>query len=207
MASVPDRLILFGGSFNPVHFGHLITARSAAELLEAERVVLVPSLNPPHKLEAEMPAAELRLRMSREAVANDPLFEVSDVEIRRGGTSFTVETVSQFREELGEGVELIWLIGADSLPELATWRRTEDLVRLCRMVTLRRPGWETPDFSALRRRVGNEAVERLTGDMIETPMIDISATDIRRRVREGRSIRYLVPEAVVRFIGNHKLYG
>ena len=207
MASVPDRLILFGGSFNPVHFGHLITARSAAELLEAERVVLVPSLNPPHKLEAEMPAAELRLRMSREAVANDPLFEVSDVEIRRGGTSFTVETVSQFREELGEAVELIWLIGADSLPELATWRRTEDLVRLCRMVTLRRPGWETPDFSALRRRVGNEAVERLTGDMIETPMIDISATDIRRRVREGRSIRYLVPEAVVRFIGNHKLYG
>ena len=206
MQSVLDRLILFGGSFNPVHFGHLITGRAAAELLGAERLVLIPSLNPPHKLEVEMPAAELRLRMLREAVVGDGLFEVSDTEIRRGGTSFTVETVSQFRQELGPQVELMWLVGADSLPELAAWHRTEDLVRLCRIITLRRPGWEMPDLGALRRRIGDQAVEQLAKDIIDTPMIDISATDIRRRVQQGRSIRYLVPEAVAHFIREHELY-
>jgi nicotinate-nucleotide adenylyltransferase len=199
--------MLFGGSFNPVHFGHLVSARAAAELLGVGRVVLIPSLNPPHKLEVEMPPADVRLRMVSEAVAGDALFEVSDAEIRRGGTSFTVETVGQFRRELGKGVELIWLIGADSLPELATWHRTEELVKLCRIVTLRRPGWETPELSALRTRIGADAVDRLVGDIIETPRLDISATEIRRRVREGKPIRYLVPDAVAGFISEHNLYG
>lgn len=201
-----ERMILFGGSFNPVHFGHLITARAAAELLGAERVMLVASLHPPHKLEAEMPPAEMRLRMLRAAVDGDPLFEVSDIEIRRGGTSYTVDTIGEFRGRLGDEMELVWLIGADTLPELAGWHRTEDLVKLCRLVTLRRPGSEVPDLSALRARIGDEAVDRLTADIIETPMIDISATDIRQRVGEGKPIRYLTPEPVVRLISEWGLY-
>ena len=200
------KLVLFGGSFNPVHFGHLITARAAADLLGAERDVLVASLHPPHKLDVEMPAAETRLRMLHAAVGDDPLFEVSDVEIRRGGTSYTVDTIGEFRDRLGEEVELVWLIGADTLPELAGWHRTEDLVKLCRVVTLRRPGWEVPDLSALRARIGNAAVDRLTADIIETPMVDISATDIRQRVREGKSIHGLTPEPVVRLITDSGLY-
>ena len=203
---MPDRLILFGGSFNPVHFGHLINARSAAELLDADRVVLIPSLNPPHKRDVEMPPAEVRLEMLRLAVKDDPLFEASDAEIRRGGTSFTYDTVLHFRRERGDAIELVWLIGADTLPELATWHRTEDLVRLCRMVTLRRPGWEMPDLNALRRRVGEEVVNQLTVDIIRTPRIDISATDIRSRARQGKSLRYLVPDQVARFVHEQRLY-
>lgn len=201
-----ERLILFGGTFNPVHFGHLISARSAAERLEADRVVLIPSLNPPHKLDVEMPSAEVRLRMLELAVSGDALFEVSDVEIRRGGTSYTVDTVTHFRQELGGAAELIWLIGADTLGELATWHRTEALLGLCRVVTLRRPGWEKPDLDALRLRLGAEAVSGLLEGAIETDRIGISATDIRGRVSRGRSVRYLVPDPVERYISEHDLY-
>ncbi len=201
-----SRLILFGGTFNPIHNGHLISARSAAEKLQADRVVLIPSLNPPHRLDESLPAATVRLEMAKLAVDGDPIFEVSDTEIQRGGTSFTFDTVSHFRSELGQDAELIWLIGADTLPELATWHRTEELIRICRVVTLRRPGWEAPDLGALRLRLGDDAVQGLQADAIESDRIGISATEIRRRVAAGTSIRYLVPESVERHIREAGLY-
>ncbi len=201
-----QRLILYGGTFNPVHFGHLICARAARELLEAERVLLIASPNPPHKKDVRLIDAAHRLRMLELAVDGDAELAASDAEIRRGGVSYTYDTVMHFREQAARGAELIWLIGADSLPELATWHRTEDLVRVCRIVTLRRPGWEAPDLGALRARIGAAAVEQLVADIMESPRIDISATDIRARVRAGRSIRYLVPDPVREYIEAERLY-
>ncbi len=189
-------VVLFGGTFNPIHIGHLIVARAAAEHLGVGRVVLIPSANPPHKSGEELASPADRLEMARAATAGEPGFEVDDIELRREGPSYTVLTVRAFRRRLGDEVPLFWLIGADTLSELAAWYRTAELVSLCRIVTAVRPGYDRPDTTPLRRVLSAEHVRRLEEDIIPTPRIDISATDIRRRVREGRSIRFLVPDAV-----------
>ena len=201
-----ETVVLFGGSFNPIHNGHLIVVRNVAEQLGAGRVVLIPSANPPHKPADDLASAEDRLEMARVAVAGEPGWEVSDCELCREGPSFTIDTVAHFRRSLGPDVELCWLIGADSLPELVSWYRVDELVEMCRIVTAARPGWEKPDLAGLRARLTKEQVRRLAADMLETPRIDIAATEIRRRVREGRSIRYLVPDAVRGFIHAASLY-
>jgi len=201
-----ELVALYGGSFNPIHNGHLISARSVAEQLGAGRVVFIPSAKPPHKLNMDLASAEDRLEMVRLAIAGEPLFDVSDCELRRTGPSYTFDTVTQFRESLGAATPLAWIIGADSLPELASWYRVPELVDLCRIVTAARPGWEQPDLSPLAARLSRDQIERLKADVLVTPRIDIAATDIRRRVCAGQSIRYLVPDAVRDFINARGLY-
>jgi len=199
---------LYGGSFNPIHFGHLISARSVAEKLGLEQVVLIPSASPPHKPRAELAPAEDRLAMTRLAVEGDPLFDVSDVELLRNGPSYTFDTVMEMRGRLGMGAEIVWIIGADSLPELATWSRIAKLVAAATIVTVTRPGWERGrvDLAALRAAVGEAEIARLLKNCLETPAVGISASDIRARVRAGRSIRYLLPDAVASYIHRQQLY-
>jgi nicotinate-nucleotide adenylyltransferase len=197
---------LFGGTFNPVHIGHLIIARAALEHLGLERMVLIPSANPPHKGPQGVADAEDRLAMLRLAVADEADFDVSACEIERPGPSYTIDTVAFFRKELGDRAELYWLIGADSLSELASWHRVVELVGMCQIVTAARPGWESPDLSALTERVGERQVRRLRDGILPTPRIDISASEIRRRVRQGRSVRWLVPMAVAQYIDRLGLY-
>jgi nicotinate-nucleotide adenylyltransferase len=145
--------------------------------------------------------------MVRLAIAGESGWEASDCELDRDGPSYTIDTLTQFRETFGVDTPLVWVIGADTLPELASWYRVEELVELCRIVTAARPGWEQPDLAPLRARLTDTQVRRLAGDVLNTPRIDISATDIRHRVREGRSIRYLVPDAVGEYIARRRLYG
>lgn len=199
-------IALFGGTFDPIHHGHLIAARAVVEHLEFERVVFIPSPNPPHKIGRELTDAAHRLQMARLAVRDEPRFDVSDAEIRRAGLSYTVLTVEWFRQAVGPEVPLAWVIGGDSLPELYGWYRIADLVEMCRVVTAVRPGYEVPDLSPLRRTLSAEQVDRLRRDVLPTPAVDISATNIRRRVREARSIRYLVPESVRNYIEENRLY-
>lgn len=201
-----QRIGLYGGSFDPIHFGHLISARSLAEQLSLNRVVLIPAMLPPHKQTSELTDARHRLEMARLAVQGDPLFEVSDAELHRAGPSYTFDTVTQFRQQLGPLVELFWFIGADSLPELPSWYRVAELVKVVRIVTAARPGWTRPDPVHLIAAVGPPAARQLLEDCLETPRIDISATDIRARVRSGLSIRYLVPEGVASYIATQRLY-
>lgn len=211
-ASVKNRsmitggVALFGGSFNPIHMGHLIAARSVGEHLAVNRVVLIPSASPPHKRGEELADAADRLEMARLAVADDPFFTVSDVEVRRSGPSFTVWTVEQYRRELGPQVPLYWIIGADSLPELHSWFRIAELVELCDIVTAVRPGYDTPDLAPLRQVLPPEKVQRLSDSVLPTPRIDISATEIRQRIRTHRPVRYLVPERVREYIEQRRLY-
>ena len=201
-----QRIALFGGSFNPIHVGHLIVARSVAEQLRLDRVIVLPSAVPPHKTAAALVEAEHRAAMVKLAIAEEPAFEFSDFDLTRQGPSYTVDTVAHFREELGLDVLLHWIIGADSLTELATWYRVRALVDSCRIVTAARPGWERIDFDVVRTRLSDEHIASLRAGLVETPRIDVSATDIRRRVRAGRSIRFLVPEPVGRYIEEHGLY-
>lgn len=201
-----ETVVLFGGSFNPIHNGHLIVARCVAEQLNASRVILIPSANPPHKNAADLAEAADRMEMARRAIDGEPGWEVSDCEARRQGPSYTFDTVAQFRHALGPQCELCWIIGADTLTELVSWYRVGELVELCRIVTAARPGWERPDLDILRSRLTQPQIDRLVGDVLATPRIEISGTQIRRRIREGRSVRYLVPDAVREYIQQRPLY-
>lgn len=201
-----ERIGLYGGSFDPIHFGHLISARCLAERLDFSRLILVPSARPPHKRGSDLAAAPHRLEMTRLAVEGDPLFEVSDAELLREGLSYTIDTVMECRRRLGPTPELFWIIGADTLPELPTWHRVAELVTHVRIVTATRPGWQPPDVALLASAVGDEPARRLLGDCYETPSIDISSTDIRSRVRSGRSVQYLLPASVASYITAKGLY-
>ncbi len=201
------RIGLYGGSFDPIHVGHLISARSVAEALSFSTVILIPSARPPHKEGAAMTSAEHRLAMVRLAIEGDPLFEASDVELGRAGPSYTLDTVAEFHRRFGDTAELFWIIGADSLPELPTWHRIDELVKRVTIVTAARPGSVKPAVADLADAVGEEAARALLSDRCPTPEIDISATRIRARVAAGDSVRYLTPEAVASYIQRHGLYG
>ena len=199
-------IAIYPGSFDPIHFGHLISAQSIAEQVNLSRVVLILSPRPPHKTGRRLTDAEHRLAMARLAVESDPLFEVSDIELHRAGPSFTIDTVTAYRGLVGDAAELFWIIGADSLPELPTWRRIGDLVCAVQIVTAKRPGSRLPVPAALAAAVGDAQAKALMDHCVDTPEIDISSTDIRRRVAARQSIRYMVPEAVASYITQKGLY-
>lgn len=199
-------ILLFGGSFDPVHFGHLIVSADAAERIGAARVILIPSARPPHKQGRTLSPAAERLEMCRLAVADDPRFEVSDWEVHQPGPNYTLHTVRHFRQTLPADTPLYWLIGMDSLVELATWYCVGELLEACTLVTAARPGFEQPDLARLADLLSPAQIRKLQQYVLPTPLIDIGATDIRARVRAGRSIRHLVPEPVRQFILERGLY-
>jgi nicotinate-nucleotide adenylyltransferase len=184
------RLALYGGTFDPVHFGHLILAREALEQLALDRVIFIPAGLSPHKLATTPAPAALCREMLAAAIADEPAFTMDDSELNATGPSFTIETVERYRAA-DPNTHIHYLIGADNLKELHTWRRIDDLRRLVEFVVLGR-GDARPEagvsFRTLSRR------------------IDISATEIRQRVARGQSIRYLVPEPVRAIIAAHHLY-
>lgn len=199
-------VLLFGGSFDPIHHGHLLVARAAAEQLGVGRVVLIPGAAPPHKLDKRLAPAAQRVAMCRLAVVGDPLFAVSDWEVSQAGPNYTLLTVQRFRAASPEGTELYWLIGMDSLRELRTWYRIAELVAACTVVTAGRPGVAPPELEECLAMLPVEAREAIGRHILNTPLIEISATEVRARARAGQSLRYLVPDAVAAYIETHGLY-
>ncbi len=199
-------ILLFGGSFDPVHHGHLIVSRAAAEQLAADRVMLIPSASPPHKQSVRLAGGEHRAAMCRAAVAGDPLFDVSDWELGQAGPNYTLLTVRHFRDVVGERGPVYWLIGRDSLCDLHTWYRVRDLAAACTLVTVGRGVRETPALRELSELLSPEQLQRIRDHVLDTPLIEISATEVRRRVAAGRSIRHLVPDAVREYIAAQGLY-
>jgi len=191
--------LCFGGSFNPLHVGHLLVARAIAEQRNAQRVVLIPSAQPPHKpRSADLAEPRHRLGMCQAVSQADPFFETEALELERTGPSFTIDTVRELTAR-GWG-RISWLIGADMLQILPKWHLPEDLLREVDFVIARRPG--TPiDWPALPPQFRS-----LQANVVEAPLIDVSATEIRQRVKDGRSIRYLVPAEVEAYIRTHHLY-
>lgn len=175
-------------------------ARAVAERLDVGRVVLIPSRTPPHKPRDGLAPAEQRLALCRAAVTGDGLFDVSDWELHQPGPNYTLLTVRHFRQRLGANAWLGWLIGMDSLIDLPTWHEVGQLAAACTLVTAARPGFELPSLREHAQLVAANDLKRIRAHVLETPRIDISASEIRARLRSGRSIRYLVPEAVAALI-------
>ena len=194
---------ILGGTFNPIHIGHLIIAQDAMVQLGLDRVKFIPTATPPHKRYEGNATAAQRLAMVRLAVRGNPQFEVDDIEIRRGGASYTVDTLAELRRR-NPRAALYFIIGADSLRELHRWREVGRLVRLCAFVTVARPGFVArpvvdPRLDAAERR-------RLRQHALRGHACEIASRDIRDRVAGGEPIRYLVPDAVLHYIERHQLY-
>lgn len=194
---------ILGGTFNPIHLGHLLMAQDTMEQLRLDCVKFVPSSVPPHKRYEGNATAAQRLAMVRLAIRRNPQFEADDIELRRGGTSYSVDTLMELRQREPRA-QFYFIIGADSLRELHRWREVGRLVRLCTFVTVARRGFASrpvvdPKLDASTRR-------RLRQHVLRGHACDIASRDIRTRVARGKSIRYLVPDEVLRYIGRHKLY-
>ncbi len=187
------RIGVFGGTFDPPHLGHLVVAADVFEALRLDRLLLVPSAQHPFKGSSVRATPELRVEMIRAAVEGDPRFEVDEVELHREGPSYTVDTLRALRERYPDA-ELFFLIGADNLRELPAWREPEEVVRLATLVVMSRGG----------EHAGSGAPYPAAA--VNVTRVDISATEIRRRAGSGRSIRYLVPEAVREIVARELLY-
>ena len=200
-----ERIALFGGTFNPIHCGHLTVARAVADRLALSRLVLMPSARPPHKPAGDLAAGEDRLAMCRLAAEIDPRLVVSDLELHRPPPSYTVDTLAALGRD-SPSAKLLLVIGADMLRDFHLWYRFEDIARTARIVTVPRPGVEIGSLAALRRALGEAAVEGILADLQDTPLVDVSSTEIRRRLLAGQSVADLVPPAVARYIVEHGLY-
>jgi nicotinate-nucleotide adenylyltransferase len=208
IGSMSQPVVVFGGSFDPVHHGHLIIARAIAEQRGFERVTFVPTGRPPHKPAPATPA-EVRLEMLRAAVELRSGYDVCDLEVRREGPSYTFDTIAELRRIHGAGAVIHWVIGADMLEDLHRWRRAGEVLEAANLLVALRPPWDQQMPSLLeklREHFPAGQVERLVQGVVRTPLIDISSTEIRRRVAAGRPIDFLVPDAVAAIIRRRGLY-
>lgn len=196
------RLGILGGTFDPPHHGHLGVAQEAHHQLALDRVLLVPAGAPPHKPSQPITPGHHRLNMLERTIAGNPHLAVSGVDLERPGPCYTVDTLALLRAEYGPGPEFYFIEGADSLADLPTWYRPHHLLELCKLAVVRRPGVEV-DLSALEALLPGL---RARVHFIQMPLLEISSTDLRHRVREGRPISYLVPSGVEAYIEEQGLY-
>lgn len=197
------RLGIYGGTFDPIHYGHLVLAEQCREQCQLDEVWFVPAAQPPHKLDATISSAKARCEMVEFAIAGHPHFKLNRMELERTGPSFTVTTLEQLRTE-DASRELFLLIGADSLHDLPHWREPRRIQELATVVAVNRGDRPLPDRSLLEQQLGPAEAARLR--FVQMPGLDLSAGDIRQRSTEGRSIRYLVPRAVEAYIAHNHLY-
>jgi nicotinate-nucleotide adenylyltransferase len=196
---------IFGGSFDPVHLGHLIMAESFRESMGLDTVVFLVANVSPFKTGSQPTGDKHRLEMMRLAISGNPCFECDDREIRRGGVSYTVESLRAIREELPDA-DLYMLIGSDSLKGFHEWRDPHSILNLANLVVAHRGGWETIDWSDIQKVAQPDELVAIRNRILDAPQIEIASRDIRRRVREKRTVRYLVPPAVEAYIHEHQLW-
>ena len=197
------KLGILGGTFDPVHLGHLIIAEEAISSLGLDRVLFVPAGDPWLKSDAQITSKHHRLAMVLAAIADNPKFHVSPSELERSGPSYTSETLEEFQEDYGMQTERYFIIGADALKDIGRWHEPQRVLELCKLAVVGRPDQAALDLTTLEATLPGIG-ERVA--MVDDVAIGISATDIRQRVADGRSIRYLVPPAVEAYIREHGLY-
>ena len=197
------RLGIFGGTFDPVHYGHLMVAECCREALNLDEVRWVPAASPPHKPGVRITDGHARADMLTLALSGYPEFCVDRRELRRAGPSFTVDTLSEFQNEF-PAAELFLLIGADSLRDFTTWREPDRIAQLATIVACNRPGLPAITADQIASWVGKAIASKVMS--VQIPGADLSATDLRDRARTGRSLRFRTPRAVEAFLTQHKLY-
>ena len=197
------RVGVLGGTFDPVHNGHLIIAEEAQAKLGLAKVIFIPAGRPYFKDGENVSEMGWRLAMLELAVNGNPSFEIDTLELEREGATYTIDTMEELRKRMGEDVELFFIIGIDALSELGRWKEPRRLASICQFATMRRPGFTELDLESIEREVPGVSGRVHVLDNVQ---VDISSSDIRSRVEEGRSIRYLVPPAVAEYIEEQGLY-
>jgi nicotinate-nucleotide adenylyltransferase len=199
------RLGLFGGTFDPIHYGHLILAECCRQQRQLDRVYFLPTAVPPHKQDRALTPGPTRIEMIELAIAGHEAFTVSPYEVEQGGVNYTVNTLTHFREQFPDA-ELFFLMGADMLDDLPNWRLAARVCELATPIVVRRCGTGEPRFECLSGAISPERVAQIRQHQVEMPEIGLSGTDLRRRVAAGHSIRYQTPRAVEAYIAAHGLY-
>jgi nicotinate-nucleotide adenylyltransferase len=219
----PLRLGLLGGTFNPIHNGHLAIASQSREALDLDQILFIPTNDPPHKSSHNLAPAKDRYEMVRLAIASDPFFALSDVELRRPGKSYSIDTIRQLQAEYGQQTQLLFMIGLDAFLDFPSWREPETLLTLCSFVVISRPGMS---FQSLSNMASLPALPvQLLADLdtgrlstvdfavgeqrlicLRLPPCEVSASDIRTRIKQGRSVANLLPPSVESYIIRHHLY-
>jgi len=197
------RVGILGGTFDPIHIGHLIIAEEARYQLGLSKVIFLPAGKPYFKRDRIVSKKSDRLEMIKLGIKDNSLFEVSEIELDRDGSTYSIDSITRLKKELGGDVDLYFLIGLDALADIHKWKYPVELIEMCWVIGLRRPGYHDFDWSNIESQVPG-ASQKIK--IIEVSQIGVSSTDIRMMVANGISIRYLVPDAVVRYVEEHGLY-
>jgi nicotinate-nucleotide adenylyltransferase len=201
------RTVLFGGTFDPVHLGHTTVAAAACESIGADEVIFVPARRSPLKAFFPEASDEDRLEMIKLATDGGGRFGFSDYELKKTGPSYTLETVRYFRQQLGGSVSIYWLIGADTLADLPHWYGITELIDECNLAVMHRAGFARPEFSKYVSLWGQDRVKKMRQNAVETPLVDISSTEVRRRLAAGLEVSSMISLKVLQYIREHRLYG
>lgn len=197
------QICLIGGTFDPIHYGHLVVAEEVRQKFGIQKVIFIPAARPPHKMDQEISEPHHRVNMTRLATASNRYFEVSTIEIERQGLSYTIDTVQEIKSIYK--IETVYFItGADAVLEILTWKEAEKLLNMCTFIAATRPGYNLNNLKETLKSLPGEIFKKTLP--LEVPALSISSSDIRQRVREGRSIKYLLPEPVEQYIKENKIY-
>ncbi len=200
-----QRIGLFGGSFDPIHIGHLLIAELCREQLELAEVRFIPAATSPLKLDQPALDAKHRLEMVRLAISGHAKFAADDRELRRGGTSYTVETLRELAREMPDA-DFVLIMGADSLADLDSWREPGEICQIAFVAVVARGGHPAPDMNILKPYLPHDQTMNIDEHLVKLPQIEISSRDLRRRIADGRSTRYQLHPAVEAYIESHSLY-
>ncbi|HEX2914106.1 MAG TPA: nicotinate-nucleotide adenylyltransferase [Chloroflexia bacterium] len=198
------RLGIMGGTFDPIHNGHLLIAQEAGWRLELDRVLFIPTGNPPHKQNHEIASDEHRCRMVQLAIADNPLFELSTIELERQGFSYTVDTLEALHARYGPGTDFYFITGADAAADLLTWHLPQRILELAHLVVAERPGYQLPVAKLQAGLPGINLAKRLV--MLDVPMVEVSSHELRERIARCIPVKYLLPDEVMAYIVQEKLY-
>jgi nicotinate-nucleotide adenylyltransferase len=200
------KVILFGGTFDPVHHGHTTVANYACNYIGAEKTIFIPAKRSVLKDFAPKANDLQRYEMLSLVIADNDKFELSDYEIKKTKPSFTLDTVKYFKNKLNRQYDLYWLIGADAIKDFPLWYKVEELIDTCNLCLICRAGFEKPDFSSFKKQWGMQRVEKMQKNIIETPLIDINSTEIRKLLAKNKDVDNMLNPSVAKYIKKHNLY-
>lgn len=201
---VPKSLAIMGGTFDPIHYGHLVTAEAVRHEFNIDQVLFMPTGQPPHKSRENITHSEHRYLMTVLATATNPSFNVSRLEIDRKGITYTIDTIKDLIKIYGTDIELYFITGADALSHILTWKDSEDLLKMCTFVAVTRPEYHKEELIERIELIRNDYQSKI--HFLEVPALSISSTNIRDRIKKGMPIKYLLPESVENYIYKFKLY-
>ena len=199
-----ERVGIMGGTFDPIHYGHLVAAETAREAFSLDRIIFVPAGIPSHKAREKTTSGRHRYLMTILAIMSNPYFEVSRVDLDRGGVTYTVDTLSDLKRELPPETEMYFITGADAILEIQSWKSPGEVLSMAEFIAATRPGYGLEHLSQALGPLAVEFQDRI--HILEIPPMGVSSTEVRHRLAKGKSVRYLLPETVITYIHNHGLY-